>query len=122
VIEWYTIVEIVVATAAGALCAVLGLLKRKPGDLSMGAALLLELLLIGQLGITIVAPLVGNHPTGSLLEFYIYLIVAIILPLLAGVWALVERDRWSVVVIGVTCLAVAVMVVRMNIIWTVQIA
>jgi hypothetical protein len=122
VIEWYAIVEVAVAAAAGVLCLVLGLFGTKPGDLSMGAVALVELLLIGQLGIAIVSPLVGNSPTGSLLEFYIYLIAALLLPLLAGVWALVERDRWSTVVLGVTCLAIAVMVVRMNIIWTVQIA
>jgi hypothetical protein len=121
-IQWYTVLEVAVAAAAGALCLVLGLFGRKPGDLSMGAAALVEVFLLGQLGIAIVAPLVGNSPTGSIVEFYIYLIVALLLPLLAGFWALVERDRWSTVVLGVACLAIAVMVVRMNIIWTVQIA
>jgi hypothetical protein len=122
VIEWYAIVEVAYAAAAGVLCVVLGLFGTKPGDLSMGAVALLELLLLGQLGIAIGSPFLGNSPTGSLVEFYIYLIVALILPLLAGFWALVERDRWSTVVLGVACLAIAVMVVRMNIIWTVQIA
>ena len=121
-IGWYTVVEVAVAAAAGVLCLVLGLFRVKPGDLSMGATALVELVLLGQLGIAIVAPLVGNSPTGSLLEFYIYLVVALLLPILAGFWALVERDRWSTVVLGVACLAIAVMAVRMNIIWTVQIA
>jgi hypothetical protein len=120
VIEWYAILAVAVAAAAGVLCVVLGFFGVKPGDLSMGAVALVELLLLGQLGIAIVAPLVGNSPTGSLIEFYIYLIVALLLPLLAGFWALVERDRWSTVVLGVACLTIAVMVVRMNIIWTVQ--
>jgi hypothetical protein len=88
----------------------------------MGAVALVELLLVGQLGVAIISPLVGNSPTGSILEFYIYLIVALVVPLLTGFWALVERDRWGTVVLGVACLAIAVMVVRMNIIWTVQIA
>jgi hypothetical protein len=121
-IEWYTILEVAVGAAAGVLCVVLGLFRKKPGDLSMGATLLVELLLLGQLGISIGSPFFGNNPTGNLVEFYIYLVVAILLPVLAGFWALVERDRWSTVVLGVACLAIAVMVVRMNIIWTVQIA
>jgi hypothetical protein len=121
-IEWYAVLEVAVAAAAGALCVLLGLFRIAPGDLSMGAVALVELLLLGQLGIAIVSPLVGNSPTGSLLEFYIYLVVALLIPLLAGFWALVERDRWSTVVLGVACLAIAVMAVRMNIIWTVQIA
>jgi hypothetical protein len=122
VIQWYAVLEVAVAAAAGVLCVVLGLFGTKPGDLSMGATALVELLLLGQLGVAIVAPLAGNSPTGSIIEFYIYLVVALLLPLLAGFWALVERDRWSTVVLGVACLAIAVMVVRMNIIWSVQIA
>jgi hypothetical protein len=122
VIQWYADIEVAVAAAAGVLCLILGLFGRKPGDLTMGAAALVEVMLVAQLVITIVAPFTGNNPTGSLLEFYIYLIVAILLPLIAGFWALVERDRWSTVVLGVACLAIAVMVVRMDIIWTVQAA
>jgi hypothetical protein len=122
VISWYADIEIAVAVLAGLLCVILGLLGKKPGDLTMGAAALVELFLVAQLVIGIVSPLAGNGPTGSLLEFYLYLIAALIIPLLAGFWALVERDRWSTVVLGIACLAVAVMVVRMNIIWTVQIA
>jgi hypothetical protein len=38
-------------------------------------------------------------------------------------WALLERrSRWSTAVIGVACLAVAVMVWRMHEIWFVQVA
>ncbi|MDQ1529028.1 MAG: hypothetical protein QOH77_818 [Actinomycetota bacterium] len=121
-ISWYADIEIAVAVLAGLLCLVLGLVGRKPGDLTMGAAALVELFLVAQLVIAIVSPLVGNGPTGSLVEFYLYLIAALVIPLLAGFWALVERDRWSTVVLGIACLAIAVMVVRMNIIWTVQIA
>jgi hypothetical protein len=121
-IEWFTVVEVVAATVAGILCLVLGFAGKPPGDPTVGSALLVELLLIAQLVIAIVAPLTGNHPTGSLVEFYIYLVAALLIPLLAGFWALVERDRWSTVILGVACLAIAIMVVRMDIIWTVQIA
>jgi hypothetical protein len=122
VIAWFADVEIAVAVLAGLLCVILGLIGKPPGDLTVGAALLVELLLIAQLVIAIIAPFAGNQPTGSLIEFYIYLIAALIIPLLAGFWGLVERDRWSTVILGVGCLAIAVMVVRMDIIWTVQIA
>lgn len=121
-ILWYAVLEVAVAAAAGVLCVLLGLFGRKPGDLTMGAAALVELLLLAQLVIAIVSPFAGNAPTGSLLEFYLYLVAALIIPILAGFWALTERDRWSLVVLGIACLAIAVMVVRMNIIWTVQMA
>jgi hypothetical protein len=122
VIQWYAVIEVAVASGAGVLCVVMGLFRRKPNDLTMGALALVELLLLAQLVIAIIAPFVGNSPTGSIVEFYIYLICALIIPILAGFWAVFERDRWSTVVLGIAALAIAVMVVRMNIIWTVQIA
>ena len=121
-IEWFTWAQVIVAVAAGLLCVILGLAGKRPNDYSMGAALLVELLLLAQLVVAIVAPAVGNHPSGSILEFYTYLVSAIILVPLAGFWALVERNRWSTVILGVACLAVAVMVYRMLQIWTVQVA
>jgi hypothetical protein len=119
-IEWFTTVQVVVACAAGILCLILGLAGRVPGDVSMGCVALIELLLLVQLVIAIVAPAVGNPPSGSLAEFYIYLISAIVLPLAGGFWALVERNRWSTVILGGVCLAIAVMVYRMGQIWFVQ--
>ncbi|MGY4859915.1 hypothetical protein [Cryobacterium sp. AP23] len=119
-IEWFTYLQLAVAIAAGLLCLGLGFAGRKPTDLSMGATALVELLLIVQLVVAIVAPLTGNEATGSLLEFYTYLVSAILLPLAGGAWALIERSRWSTVILGVVCLSVAVMVYRMLQIWTVQ--
>ncbi len=119
-IEWFTVIQVVVAVAAGLLAVVLGLAGRTPNDLTMGATALVELLLIIQLVVAIVSPAVGNQPSGSLLEFYIYLISAVLLPIAGGFWALIERSRWSTVILGAVCLAVAVMVYRMNVIWFVQ--
>jgi len=119
-IDWFTTTQVLVACAAGILCLVLGLVGRLPGDVSVGAVAVVELLLIAQLVVAIVAPLVGNGPTGSLAEFYIYLISALILPLAGGFWALIERNRWSTVILGGVCLAIAVMVYRMGQIWFVQ--
>ena len=119
-IEWFTAVQVAVACIAGVLCIVLGLAGRVPSDLTMGAVALVELLLVAQLVVTIIAPAVGNEPTGSLAEFYIYLISALILPIAGGFWALIERNRWSTVILGAVCLAIAVMVYRMGQIWVVQ--
>ena len=121
-IEWFTVVQVAIAVVAGLLCVVLGLIGRAPNDLTMGATLLVEVLLVVQLAVSLAAPAFGNNPTGSLLEFYLYLGAAVLLPPLAGFWALVERNRWSTVVLGLVCLAVAVMVYRMNEIWLVQLA
>lgn len=119
-IDWFTWLQLAVAVPAGLLCVLLGLFGRKPTDLSMGVTALVEVLLLTQLVVALFAPLSGNEPTGSLLEFYTYLVSAILLPLAAGFWALIDRSRWSTVILGVTSLSVAVMLYRMQIIWTVQ--
>ncbi len=119
-LEWLTWFQIAVAVLGGILGVVLGGLGRKPSDLTMGATGVVALLLIVQLAVTIASPLMGNEPTGSLLEFYLYLVTAILVPLAAGFWALVDRSRWATIVLGAACLAVAVMLVRMSTIWFIQ--
>jgi hypothetical protein len=119
-IEWFAWTQVAVAVVAGLLCIVLGLAGRVPNDLVLGSLALVELLLVGQVVVALVAPAVGNPPTGSLLEFWVYLVSAVLLPPAAALWALVDRGRWATVVCGVAALAVAVMVYRMFQIWTVQ--
>lgn len=116
-IEWFTTIQVVVAVLAGLLCLSLGFAGRKPSDLSLGALALVELLLIIQLVVAIVSPAAGNDPVGNVLEFYTYLVSAVILPIAAGFWALVDRSRWSTVILGTAALAIAVMVYRMQQIW-----
>jgi hypothetical protein len=119
-ILWFTYILVAIATLGGLLCVVLGLAGRRPSDLTVGILGLLELGLIVQVVIAIVAPFAGNPPTGSLLEFWVYLVSAVLIPPAAVVWALLERSRWSTVIMGIGALAVAVMVWRMQVIWTVQ--
>jgi hypothetical protein len=120
VIAGYTGVAVAIAVVAGVLAIGLGLAGRRPSDLSLAGPAVVELLLIAQLVIAIVAPGAGNPPSGNPVEFFAYLLSALVIPPAAIGWALMERTRWSVVVVGIACLAVAVMLVRMEIIWTVQ--
>ena len=118
----FAIVQVVIAAVAAVLCLALGLAGRKPSDLSLGALALVELLLVVQLVVAIVSPAIGNEPSGSVLEFYVYLVAALLIPALAVFWALLERTRWSTVVLGIAAFAIAVMVFRMYQIWALQIA
>ncbi|MGV8896617.1 MAG: hypothetical protein ACOH10_05280 [Rhodoglobus sp.] len=121
-IEWFENVQVAVAIIVGLVCIVLGLAGRTPNDYTLGATLLVGILLIAQLVVALVAPANGNLPTGSGLEFWVYLVSAVLIPPAAIVWALIDRNRWSTVILGVACLAVAVMLVRMGQIWFVQVA
>ncbi|MDR6690646.1 hypothetical protein J2X55_001545 [Microbacterium sp. 1154] len=121
-ILWFTLVQVGIAVLAGLVAITAGLVGRRPGDVTVGSLALIELLLIVQIVVALIAPLAGNPPTGSLLEFWTYLVSAALVPVAGAAWALLERSRWSTVVMGVAALAVAVMVWRMHQIWTVQIA
>lgn len=121
-ILWFTLVQVGIAVLAGLVAVVAGLVGRRPGDVTVGSLALIELLLIVQIAVAIIAPFAGNPPSGSLLEFWTYLVSAALVPVAGAAWALIERSRWSTVVMGVAALAVAVMVWRMHVIWTVQIA
>jgi hypothetical protein len=121
-ILWFTLVQVAVAVGAGVLCVVLGLAGRRPSDLTVGSLALLEVLLIAQVVVAFIAPAVGNPASGSLLEYWVYLVSAVLLPPAGVGWALLERSRWSTVIMGIAAAAVAVMVWRMHIIWTVQLA
>jgi hypothetical protein len=122
VIDVFTIVLIAVATLVGLLGVVLGLVGRKPSDLTILSVVIVEALLIAQVVIALVAPATGNHPTGNLGEFWVYLATACLMPPAAIAWALTDRSRWSTVVLGIAGLAIAVMSYRMNQIWNVQLA
>ncbi len=121
-IEWFTWLQVGTAITVGVVCVGLGLARRTPNDLTVGGTLVVEALLIAQLIVSVISASVGNTPSGSGIEFALYLICALLLPPLAVFWSLVDRSRWSTVVLGVACLSVAVMVYRMHQIWTVQLA
>ena len=121
-IPWFEYLHVGVAVAAGLFCIVMGLAGRKPNDFTLGATALVEVLLLVMLVIALLSPAFGNPPSGSGLEFWVYLISAVLVPPAAAIWALVDRTRWSTVILGVACLAIAVMVYRMGQIWFVQVA
>ena len=118
----FTVVLVGVAVLAGLLCVILGFAGRKPADLTILSLVAVEVLLIAQIVIALLAPAFGNSPTGNPAEFWVYLVSAAIIPPLAVLWALTDRSRWSTVVLGVGAFAVAVMAYRMYQIWTVQLA
>ena len=119
-IEWFTTVAVVIAVLAGLIALVLGGLGRTPDDYSVLSTAAVAVVLLVQIVIGIIAPFAGNQPTGDPVEWWIYLVTALVLPVAAIAWALVDRSRWATVVMGVASLAVAVMLYRMHQIWFVQ--
>lgn len=75
-----------------------------------------EVALVAQGVVAAVAVLAG-HSLVEAATFWGYLVVALLVLPLAAVWALVERTRWSSVVLVVGCLTIVVMEVRMMQVW-----
>lgn len=116
-IEWFTGVAITLVVIAGLIALVSGIRGTEPRDLTVLATLAVEAILIVQVVIAIVAPFVGNVPQGDPLEFWGYLITALLMPPLVIVWAIVDKTRWGTLAMGGVSLSVAVMLVRMSTIW-----
>jgi asparagine N-glycosylation enzyme membrane subunit Stt3 len=118
VIDAYFLILAWYALAAGLLLVGLGLIGRAPSGFSLGLAAGAEAGLVVQLILSIVLVSLGQYAATDTWEFFGYLIVALIIPVAGAIWALVERNRWSTVVLGAAVLTIAVMLVRMQQIWT----
>ena len=111
ILAWY-------AVAAGLILIFFGLIGKSPSGFSLGLAIGVEAGLLVQLILSIVLVSLGQYAVIDTWEFFGYLIVALMGPIAGAVWALVERNRWSTVVLGAAVLTIAVMLVRMQQIWT----
>jgi predicted membrane channel-forming protein YqfA (hemolysin III family) len=120
VIEWFYWLQLGVAIVAGLLAVGFAIAKRTPNDYTLGSIVLLGVLLLVQMIVAAVQPALGNSPTGSLLEFWMYLVTAFLMVIAGAVWALVERSMMSNVMLGLLAGSIAVMLVRMDVIWTVN--
>lgn len=102
----------------GAIQLVLGFFGRKPGqpEILMSMAVLSGLAV--QLLASTILAISGERAAISTIEFFGYLLVAMIVKVAAGFWALAEKTKWSTVILGASSLTVSVMLVRMLQIWS----
>ena len=117
-LKWGYQFQLAFATLVGVFALTLGIFKRPPSWWSVGAVALVEALLLVQLVVSIVLVVQGKQAVGDTVEFFGYIITALVVPPAAIAWAVIERTRWSTLVLGVSGLTVAVMLVRMWQIWT----
>ena len=111
-------VLLILTLAVGTIQLLLGFFGRKPGqgEIMMSLAVLAGLAV--QLLVSTILAISGQRAAISTLEYFGYLLVAIILQVAAGFWALAEKTKWSTVILGAASLTVAVMLVRMLQIWS----
>lgn len=117
-IDWLFWVEFWLVLALGAWLLVLGAVSRPPSGLSVALVASVELVLLVQLAVSIVLVAGGQTAATDTVEYFGYLIVALLVPLAGFVWAILDRTRWSTIVLAVSALVVWVMLIRMQQLWT----
>ncbi len=117
-IEFFYLVLVWYSVAVGLVLLGAGLVGVKPGPVSIMSTAGIEAGLLIQLLISTILAISGERAATSTLEFFGYLIVAMIVPVAAGFWGLAERSKYSMMVLGAAGLTVAVMLYRMQQLWT----
>jgi hypothetical protein len=99
------------------ICVVAAATKRYPGDAAILSVAAVELfLLVFGVG-SGVRQGGGETVRGEAWEFWGYLITALVLPVAAFWWAILDKSRWSNVVLAAVPITVFVMLFRMEQIW-----
>ena len=111
------IVGTVVCLVALVLCFGAAILNHGPNDLTILSAAAVELFLIVYGVAALIRQSGGEAITGEAWEFWGYLFTALFVPVGAIWWSLLDRSRWSNLVLGAAGITVFVMLFRMEQIW-----
>ncbi len=117
-VEWLYQNQLWFALGSGLLLILMGLIGRVPSGFSIGLAVSVEALLAVQLAVSLGMVIAGARAQVDTWEYFGYLLVALLIPVIGIIWSLVEKTKWSTVVLGAVCLTIAVMLVRMWQIWS----
>ncbi|MHC8607279.1 hypothetical protein ACW4FP_06425 [Paenarthrobacter ureafaciens] len=108
---------LIVGLISTIMCVVAGLMKKAPNDATIFSVLAVELALLVYLVGSIVRVAMGEEIAGEPWEFWGYLATALIVPVGAVYWSILERTRWSNFVLAAVGVTALVMAARMNQIW-----
>jgi hypothetical protein len=99
------------------LCAGAAALRQPPNDITILSVAAVELFLLVYAVAAGVRQAGGEPVLGEAWEFWGYLLTALVVPIGAFWWAILERSRWSNLVLAAVGPTVFVMLVRMEQIW-----
>lgn len=113
---WFWI-TLVLGLLSFLICFIQFLRNEEPNDYSQGSVIVLQGWLFIYLVGSIIMQLMTDGPSGDWLEYYGYLLTAMIIPAGVLTWSFSERTRWSTLVLGLAGPVLVVMVHRMNMLW-----
>jgi len=116
-LDAYFYIILAVGLVSTGICLTAGILKKGPNDVTILSVAAVELALLVYLVGSIIRVTAGERIAGETWEFWGYLLTALLLPVGAVYWSILERTRWSNFVLAAVGVTALVMAARMNQIW-----
>ncbi|WP_104179940.1 hypothetical protein [Arthrobacter sp. B0490] len=113
----FLLVGTLVCLLSAVLCIGAALLRQPPNDITILSVAAVELFLLAYAVGAVVRQVAGEPVLGEAWEFWGYLLTALVVPVGAFWWAILEKTRWSNFVLAAAGLTVFVMLFRMEQIW-----
>jgi hypothetical protein len=117
IVDAFFITGAVITLVSTLICVVAALIRQPPNDITILAVAAVELFLLVYGVAAVVRQLGGEAVAGETWEFWGYWLTALLVPVAAFWWAVLERSRWSNLVLAAVGLTVFVMLYRMEQIW-----
>lgn len=111
------IIGTVICGLSTLVCWVMTAVRSHPADSSIISLALVELFLIVYGIYAGIRQATGEALVGEAWEFWGYILTALLLPIGVFIWAVVDKTRWSNLVMSFVGLVVFVMIYRMEVIW-----
>jgi predicted MFS family arabinose efflux permease len=113
---WFWVGTVVCAVSL-VVCVAMTFVRTFPDDFSILSIAAVELFVLVY-GVGAIVRGAGGEPIqGELWEFWGYVITALIVPVVAFVWAVTDKTRWSNLVMAAVGPTIFVMLHRMQVIW-----
>jgi hypothetical protein len=117
VVDGFFIAGTAICLLAALICGVAAVIRQPPNDITILSLAAVELFLLVYGVAAVIRQLGGEPVAGEAWEFWGYWVTALLVPVAAFWWSMVERSRWSNIVLGAAALTISVMLVRMEQIW-----
>jgi hypothetical protein len=116
-VDGFFIAGAVVALVSTLVCVAAAVIRQPPNDITILTVAAVELFLLVYGVAAIIRQAGGEAVAGAAWEFWGYWLTALLVPVAAFWWAILERSRWSNLVLGAVGLTIFVMLFRMEQIW-----
>jgi hypothetical protein len=117
IVDGFFIAGTVIALLSTLVCVVAAVIRQPPNDITVLAVAAVELFLLVYGAAAVVRQLGGEAVAGEVWEFWGYWLTALLVPVAAFWWSILERSRWSNLVLAAVGLTIFVMLFRMEQIW-----